>query len=125
MNQRYIAAVLLPAILLGAVLAAAETGEDPVVERGRYLVTITGCNDCHTPGHLASAGETPEELWLTGDAFGWRGPWGTTYGSNLRIVAQALSEDQWVGLAQTLTARPPMPWFSLNKMKEEIGRAHV
>ena len=123
MNKSYIAAVLLPTIFLGAVNAAAETGEDPMVERGRYLVTITGCNDCHTPGYLASAGETPEELWLTGDMFGWRGPWGTTYGSNLRIVAQALTEDQWVTLAQTLTARPPMPWFALNKMKEEDLRS--
>ena len=123
MNKTFVAAVLVPALLLGAVTAAAEAGDDPSVERGRYLVTITGCNDCHTPGYLALAGETPEELWLTGDTFGWRGPWGTTYGSNLRIVAQAFTEDEWVALAKTLTARPPMPWFALNKMKEEDLRA--
>ena len=45
------------------------------VDRGRYLVKITGCNDCHTPGYLLSEGNVLEKLWLTGDKFGWRGPW--------------------------------------------------
>jgi mono/diheme cytochrome c family protein len=58
----------------------AQTADAETVERGRYLVTITGCNDCHTAGYLASEGQTPEEQWLTGDTFGWRGPWGTTFG---------------------------------------------
>jgi len=95
-------------------MGMAQTMESQTVDRGKYLVTIAGCNDCHTTGFLASEGKTPEDLWLTGDSFGWRGPWGTTYGSNLRIVVQALSEDQWVTLARNLTARPPMPWFALN-----------
>jgi len=39
------------AIMGGSALAsAAETQE---VERGKYLVTITSCNDCHTPGWVA------------------------------------------------------------------------
>jgi mono/diheme cytochrome c family protein len=93
------------------------------LERGKYLVRIAGCNDCHTPGYLLSEGKTPEELWLTGDAFGWRGPWGTTYAPNLRILMQSLSEDQWVALAKGLKARPPMPWFNLNIMKDDDLRA--
>ena len=107
----------------GPGLAIAETTDTETVDRGRYLVIITGCNDCHTPGYLASAGRTPEDLWLTGDTFGWRGPWGTTYGANLRMVLRGLSEDQWVKFAQTMTARPPMPWFNLNQMKNEDLRA--
>ncbi len=103
--------------------ANAQTMDTQAVDRGKYLVVIAGCNDCHTPGYLVSEGQTPEELWLTGDAFGWRGPWGTTYGTNLRIVVQGLSEDQWVTFAQNLTARPPMPWFNLNQMKDEDLRA--
>ncbi len=86
------------------------------VERGRYLSKIGGCNDCHTPGYLLSEGKVPEKMWLTGDTFGWRGPWGTTYAINLRLYMSALSEDQWLASAKTIKARPPMPWFDLNIM---------
>ena len=89
------------------------------VERGRYLLKIAGCNDCHTPGYLLSEGNVAEENWFTGDIFGWRGPWGTTYGSNLRIYINALTEDQWVATAHALRSRPPMPWFNLNAMHDE------
>jgi mono/diheme cytochrome c family protein len=89
------------------------------VDHGRYLAIIAGCNDCHTPGYLLSEGKIEEELWLTGDRFGWRGPWGTTYAANLRIVVNAMTEDQWITIARTLKARPPMPWFALNVMKEK------
>ncbi len=34
---------------------------DPVV-RGRYLVTIMSCNDCHTPGYFYGAGDTLRRL---------------------------------------------------------------
>lgn len=63
--------VLCAAFLLRSTSGIADTGEDPTVARGRYLVTISGCNDCHTLGYLASNGTTPEGLWLTGDSFGW------------------------------------------------------
>ena len=92
--------------------------ENDQIARGRYLVTIAGCNDCHTPGYLLTDGQVPEAQWLLGDSFGWRGPWGTTYPSNLRLVADALTETQWVAMAKVLRARPPMPWFNLNQMKE-------
>ena len=103
--------------------AIAQTADRETVERGKYLITIAGCNDCHTPGYLLSEGKTPEELWLTGDTFGWRGPWGTTYATNLRTLVQGLTENQWVVLAKNLKARPPMPWFNLNAMKDGDLRA--
>ncbi len=112
--------------------AHAETGtpEKPaagddmkLVERGRYLSMIAGCNDCHTPGYLLSEGKVPQDLWLTGDKFGWRGPWGTTYAANLRMLVGAMTEDQWQAAARTLKTRPPMPWFGLNKMQEEDLKA--
>jgi mono/diheme cytochrome c family protein len=92
-------------------------------ERGRYLVKITGCNDCHTPGYAEVGGKIPERAWLTGDSIGWRGPWGTTYASNLRLYMQYLSEDQWVTIAHTAQFRPPMPWFALHDMTEQDLRA--
>ena len=93
------------------------------LDRGRYLVKIAGCNDCHTPGYAETAGKVPEKQWLTGDQLGWRGPWGTTYAVNLRLYMQNLSEDQWVKAAKTVESRPPMPWFTLREMTEQDLRA--
>jgi mono/diheme cytochrome c family protein len=99
------------------------TAENKLIAHGRYISQIGGCNDCHTSDFLLSGGEVPEKLWLAGSAFGWRGPWGTTYPPNLRLLAGTLTEKQWVSLAKTLRARPPMPWFDLNIMKERDLRA--
>lgn len=93
------------------------------MERGRYVISISGCNDCHTSGFAASGGQLPESKWLSGDSLGWRGPWGTTYPSNLRRLIAGLSEDQWVHLARNLQSRPPMPWFNLRFMSEDDLRA--
>ena len=34
------------------VISATAHAADPQVERGKYLVAIGGCTDCHTPGHF-------------------------------------------------------------------------
>jgi len=93
------------------------------VERGRYLARVSGCNDCHTPGYSANDGDVPVTQWLTGDSFGWRGPWSTTYGANLRLFAKDMTESQWVDVARTLRRRPPMPWYNLNSMDTADLRA--
>jgi hypothetical protein len=89
------------------------------VEKGLYLAKIAGCNDCHTAGYTVSNGNIPVERWLTGDTFGWCGPWGTTYGTNLRLLVGNLTEDEWVEMSKNLVSRPTMPWFNLNAMTEE------
>lgn len=87
--------------------AATAAGASRRVERGRYLVSITGCNDCHTPlkmgangpepdmtrflsGHPEQVGSLPPAkpqgpwLWAgaaTNTAFA--GPWGISYAANL------------------------------------------
>lgn len=88
-----------------------------LVEHGRYLVQISGCNDCHTPGYLQSEGKVPANQWLTGSSIGFQGPWGTTYPSNLRLYADKLSESQWLARARQ-PMRPPMPWFNLKAMSD-------
>jgi len=85
----------------------AEVAADPAV-RGKYLVTILACNDCHTPFKFGSHGPEPdmarmlsghpEELvmpdppklpegpWIwTGSATNtvFAGPWGVSYSMNL------------------------------------------
>jgi hypothetical protein len=75
---------------------------------GEHLVTICGCNDCHTPKKMTERGPEPDSsLWLSGHPASmpapavdrddmakrglgvtdfltaWVGPWGTTYAPNL------------------------------------------
>lgn len=97
--------------------------DQALVERGAYLVQVSGCNDCHTDGYTLNNGEIPRSEWLKGDTMGWYGPWGTTYGSNLRLFMANLSESEWLVAAKNLRARPPMPWFNLNVMEEGDLRA--
>jgi mono/diheme cytochrome c family protein len=125
---RFAVSVLWHAAAAGALISSAtaqtnKPAEDPQVARGRYLIHIAGCNDCHTPGYIQSAGKVDEKLWLTGDALGWRGPWGTTYASNLRISINALSEAQWLQLAKNMQPRPPMPWFNVRAMTDNDLKA--
>jgi hypothetical protein len=80
------------------------------VERGRYLVTLGGCHDCHTPKTFTAAGPEPDmtrqlsghpasdktpmvpagvigpDKWGTvaGNHFtNWAGPWGVSFSRNL------------------------------------------
>jgi hypothetical protein len=92
-------------------------------EAGRYVMTIGGCHDCHTPDFLVKGWEVPEATWLTGSPVGWRGPWGTSYAPNLRLTVQDMTEDQWVEMLRTRTALPPMPWMNVNRMSEPDMRA--
>jgi mono/diheme cytochrome c family protein len=95
---------------------------DPLVERGRYVAMLGGCHDCHTDGYAEAAGEVPTERWLTGKSVGFKGPWGVSYPTNLRLSVQALSEQQWMGYARA-PRLPPMPWFNLRDMADEDLRA--
>ncbi|HWT14359.1 MAG TPA: cytochrome C [Patescibacteria group bacterium] len=101
-----------------AQVAVAPGSASASVARGRYLAKVAGCNDCHTPNYAMTGGDVPESTWLTGDALGWQGPWGTTYAANLRLSLTAWSEDEWVQVAKNTKFRPPMPWFALRDMEE-------
>ncbi|MFP5409489.1 MAG: c-type cytochrome [Gammaproteobacteria bacterium] len=108
--------ILAAALLAGATnLAAAAQADD--IRHGRYLIQTSGCNDCHTPGYMQKDGHVPESEWLTGDALGWQGPWGTTYPANLRLLVHSLTEAQWLARARQ-PMRPPMPSPSLRAMTD-------
>ena len=114
----------LPVVLsITSVGAQTRPPGKPEIERGRYVVVLGGCNDCHTEGYAPKAGKVPEADWLKGSALGFRGAWGTTYPSNLRLYLARLTADQWVVQARTLQTRPPMPWFTLHDMTEADLRA--
>ena len=93
------------------------------VERGRYIVEIGGCNDCHTAGYANAGGKAAETDRLKGDTLGYRGPWGTTYPTNLRLSLAKMTEDQWVTYGKKLMTRPPMPYFNIQAMTEADLRA--
>jgi len=112
---------LLALLLLCLVLPA--TAAEPLVQRGRYIVQTSGCNTCHTALYGMLGGNVPESDWLTGDKVGWRGVWGTTYATNLRIYMQSMTEEQWVQKGRTFTSRPPMPWFAIQAMNDDDLRA--
>lgn len=108
-------------LLAGAATLAWGAGADDI-RHGRYLIQIGGCNDCHTAGYMQHDGQVAESEWLTGDAMGWHGPWGTTYPANLRLLAQQVDEDAWVARARQ-PMRPPMPSPSLRAMSDADLRA--
>jgi mono/diheme cytochrome c family protein len=125
-------ACLVAAPAFAAALAVVHAAEIPLpkpkpdkerIERGRYLAIVGGCNDCHTLGYAESEGQLPERGWLSGNPVGFRGFWGTTYGTNLRRSLGKITEDEWVRYATGLETRPPMPWFNLNQWSEEDLRS--
>lgn len=88
------------------VRASASPGADKVA-RGKYLVTIAACNDCHTPWKMGPEGPEPDvsrmlsghpeamEMppapkaagpWIVAMAAtntAWSGPWGVSFTANL------------------------------------------
>lgn len=90
------------------VVASAATNSPTLLERGAYLVTTAGCNDCHTPlkqgpngaepdwsrmlsGHpegieMPESPALPDGPWRIvagGTLTAWSGPWGTSFTANL------------------------------------------
>jgi mono/diheme cytochrome c family protein len=117
MSKLLIPALLFACSFAGAATPAGKPSED-LIARGRYLVMIGGCNDCHTPGFAASGGTVPQAAWLIGDRLGWQGAWGTTYAPNLRLRIAAMDLAAWKSFARTFATRPPMPYWAVNSMTD-------
>jgi mono/diheme cytochrome c family protein len=110
------------AFLLGlACSASGQTATDSA--RGRYLVVIGHCNNCHTANYSERQGDVPEPEWLMGNRVGWRSAAGTAYPTNLRIYFANLTEDAWLQVARSMRSRPPMPWWSLRDTNDQDLRA--
>lgn len=93
---------------------------DPVV-RGRYLVSIMSCNDCHTPGSFYGVPDTTRRL--SGSDIGWIGPWGVVHARNLTPDSTGIgswSKDQIVTALLTgstpsgVQLAPIMPWMNFS-----------
>lgn len=93
------------------------------LDRGRYVIVVMGCNDCHTPDYLIRRGNIPEEDWLVGSSLGFKGPNGTSYPINLRLLVNNLSEDGWLTVAKQMRRETPMADVMLPQTTDEDLRA--
>lgn len=79
-----VAVMLVIGLIVGGVSISPRrvAAADKQVERGRYLVTLGGCLDCHTPGYFL--GKPDMSRYLGGSDVGFYPPGvGTFYGRNL------------------------------------------
>lgn len=113
MNRTRVLGALAPLLLTAATGCGgdATAGQDDAVKRGKYLTTIMGCADCHSPKIQGPHGEImpdpkrelcghpagdPYPNWTPGDLKGrnaialtnthlsaWAGPWGVSFAINL------------------------------------------
>jgi mono/diheme cytochrome c family protein len=108
-----------------ALASAAALAADPQIERGKYLVLIGGCSDCHTPGNFLGHPDMTRFLGGSDVGFGIPGL-GVFVGPNL-------TSDKQTGLGnwtaeQIVTAittgerpdhrilAPSMPWRGLSHL---------
>jgi hypothetical protein len=102
------AGALAVAVVAGSALAAPrQQARSAAVRRGEYLVTIGGCNDCHTPWKMGPRGPEPDmsrmlsghpedvaisappasaQPWgiaVVSTFTAWSGPWGVSFTANL------------------------------------------
>ena len=118
----FVASYILTSAVMAADNAPHVAAKSPI-EAGRYLVMVSGCHDCHTPGWLFMPGKIPESEWLTGVPIGWNGPWGTSYARNLRRSVAKYTLTQWIQLIKSRTLLPPMPAENLKDMSDEDFQA--
>ncbi|MDK4742450.1 hypothetical protein PH547_26515 [Rhizobium sp. CNPSo 3464] len=114
---RWSAAAAAIAVLWSAVAMAQEPSR-PSVAYGQVMSIIGGCHDCHTSNYSEKGGVIDPATALAGSPVGFRGPWGTTYAINLRLLVSEMSEDDWVSFLKNFTALPPMPYYNVRHMDE-------
>ena len=131
--QRLSVCVALVGVLQSVALASANAA-DPAVERGRYLVTIAGCSDCHTPGHFL--GKPDMARYLGGSDVGFEIAGGdVVYGQNLTMDKETglgTWTDAQIAAAITAGVRPDgrqmaaiMPWRAYSVLTKPDAGAIV
>jgi mono/diheme cytochrome c family protein len=125
----FAALVAVAALVIPSRDSGAQTAQ---IKRGKYLVTLGGCNDCHTPGYFF--GKPDAARFLGGSEVGFEIPGrGVFHGPNL-------TPDQETGLGNWSTAQieaaitkglrpdgrilaPIMPWHAFANLTREDSRA--
>ena len=113
----------------GGTSAVPVAKEDPVA-RGRYLVTIMSCNDCHTPGNFYGAPDSTRRL--SGSDIGWVGPWGVVHARNLTPDSTGIGSWTAEQIVHTLKTgntpdgtqlAPIMPWMNFANLTDDDAMA--
>jgi cytochrome c553 len=127
--------------------SAQQASGNALVERGRYLVRVTGCHDCHSPkveGMIpdlkrALSGRpsttplpspTKAEVHASLDLTAWTGPWGYSVASNLTPdpttgIGTRYTEAAFISTMRTgkkpngTPISPPMPSDVYQNMTDE------
>jgi cytochrome c553 len=151
MLRTWMAVVAAAAFVTSGPAEAQRGAAGPSVERGRYLVQITGCHDCHSP---KVEGMTPDltralsgrpattalptaakgEVHASLDLTAWTGPWGSSVASNLtpdpatglsnRYTEAAFITTMRTGKKPNGTAiQPPMPSDVYKNMTDDDLKA--
>jgi mono/diheme cytochrome c family protein len=106
------AALVVTALVLATAAVSAGPKDASQIERGKWLVNLGGCHDCHSPKAMTPAGPVPDETRLLSgapahtpvpeiprgsatmdpngwgvltnlDLTAWAGPWGVSFPANL------------------------------------------
>jgi mono/diheme cytochrome c family protein len=144
-------ASLFAFVLAAAPALRAQAASESQVERGRYLVGITGCHDCHSPKIsgmkpdpdriLSGRPQTtkvpsasPGEVHASEDLTAWAGGWGQSVASNLTPdpatgIGMRYTEAKFVATMRTgkkpegVAVMPPMPVDVYVNMKDDDLKA--
>jgi mono/diheme cytochrome c family protein len=125
-------------VLIGAIAMLAVTGtalaDDRAVQRGKYLVTLGSCTDCHTPGYFL--GKPDMTRYLGGSEVGFEIPGlGVFHGPNLTpdketglgnwTDEQVITAIQKGGRPDGRMLAPIMPYHALANLTPEDAKAIV
>jgi hypothetical protein len=124
MKKKYllIGAALTAGLLAGCIGENSQTtteqvilqNEETLIERGKYLVTISGCNDCHSPKIMSAQGPEPDPSRLLS---------GHIQDEKLPPMSTNAGKDGWVNFNMNTTAAVG-PWgvsFAANLTPDETG----
>jgi hypothetical protein len=138
--------------LAAAPAVHAQSASESQVERGKYLVGITGCHDCHSPKMPGTMKPVPDlilsgrpqttkvpsgapgEVHASEDFTAFTGAWGSTVASNLTPdpatgIGLRYTEAKFLKAMRTgmkpegVAIRPPMPVDVYVNMKDEDLKA--
>jgi mono/diheme cytochrome c family protein len=100
-NARALAFLVFAAAALGVKPAVAQDRDAEKLARGKYLVTVAGCNDCHTPWKMGPAGPEPDMTRML-----------SGHPQDFRITAPATfaADQPWIGASSPTNTAHSGPW---------------